>query len=96
MDDPRAVQGKTRDDPALHEVDDDGVQSDLDGMGAHAEHDRPLVLSRLDHGGRYVLEVFRREDVRQGRKKIQEAPALWHGALQNRRSATLLSRPLSE
>jgi hypothetical protein len=65
VDDAGAVHRHGRHDAALHQVDDERAEADLDRMGAHAEDDQAsLAMARRD-GVRHRAQIARAEDVGQ-------------------------------
>ena len=69
MNDARAVGGNRRDEPALHQVDNDRPEPGLDDVGAEAPHDAarcPRRQQRLDDG----VEIGSGKDLR---KPVQQA-----------------------
>ena len=65
VDDPRAVGGQGRHEPASHQVHQDGRQARLEHVGAKTPDDAPARASGLDQALDDGAEVARREDARQ-------------------------------
>jgi hypothetical protein len=75
VDDAGAVHREARDHAALHQVDQDRIQSDFDGVGAHA-YDHRAVRARGAHDvGDDGPQRARRQDVGQGVQEARETLA---------------------
>src|SRR5262249_51215898 len=69
---------------ALDQVDDRRAQPDLDGVRAHAEHDRAAPADRRRDATGCVPQVARGEDVRQAVEKAPQGEASPHGSAERR------------
>src|SRR5574338_754549 len=75
MNDDGAVHGDGRHDSTFHEIDDDGSESDLDDMRAHAQDDRPAPAVRANNRLRHFAERLDRQDIRKGVQKCFKGAA---------------------
>jgi hypothetical protein len=71
----RAVERQPRDEAAVHEVDEDRREADLQDMGAQAPEDRPLPPAGPVHLAREVAQDGSREDARKAVEKGGQAAA---------------------
>jgi hypothetical protein len=65
-----AIHADALENALFHPIDQNGVQSDLDGMCSHAEEDHPLSTHRVGDPRHHFSEIFSRKDFRQGVDKI--------------------------
>ena len=70
MDGAGAVEGDGVNEAALHGVDEDGVEADLDGVSAHHENDGALVADRVGDGVDDFSEVGDGEEVGESGEEI--------------------------
>ena len=70
VDQTRTIHSNALQHTLLHPIDEDGVQSDLDGMCAHSEKNHPLSADRLCDPFHHLPQIFSCQDLGQGVQKI--------------------------
>ena len=80
MDDAGPIHGHTGDDAAFHQVDDNGIESNFDYMGTHAENNRMFSLIGLYNGGYDTFELPACQDIGQFGQKFPVGGSLVPGS----------------
>ena len=70
VDERRAVHRDSRNEAAIHQIDQDGPEAHLDHVPAHAPENGFAVLARRMHRAQELPEILRRENARQ---RIEES-----------------------